>query len=291
MKNIEKWLLLIGVSLIWGSSFILMKKGLIAFSPQQVASLRIFMASIILIPFAIKNIYLLQKKDILFILFAGFIGTGIPPFLFTKAQTVINSSTAGILNSLTPLFALAIGFFLFKLKLNINKISGVFLGLAGAIILFIFKSGDGFSINVHGLLVVLAALCYATSSTMIKSKLQAVKSLHFTSFVFLFIGPPAGIYLLFSDVLSVINTHPYATQAFGYILILSVVGTAIANLMFNKLILVSSAIFAQSVTYLMPVIAVIWGLMDNEAIELADLGGIVLILCGIFLINRPKIVP
>lgn len=284
-NNFRTWLLFLLVSFIWGSSFILMKKGLVAFSPLQVASLRIFIASIIFIPLAIVHIRQLKIKNWYYIVIIGFIGTGIPPFLFTKAQTVINSATTGMLNSLTPLFAIIIGIFFFRIKTDAYKIFGVLLGMAGVCILLFLKSQGDISISIYGLLVVLATVFYAMSSTMLKVFFQQMKPLHITSFIFLFIGPPAGIYLLFSDLPSSFQNEG-SSIAFSYIVLLAVINTALATFLFNKLIQTSSAIFAQSVTYVIPAVAIFWGILDSEKFDMYDLLGIILIIFGILLINK-----
>lgn len=284
-NNFLTWLLFLLVAFIWGSSFILMKKGLVAFTPLQVASLRIFIASIIFIPLVIFHFRQLKIKNWYYIVIIGLIGTGIPPFLFTKAQTVINSATTGILNSLTPLFALIIGIFFFRIKTDIYKVSGVLLGMFGVCVLIFLRSNGNISISIYGLLVVIATIFYATSSTMVKVFFQQMKPLHLTSFIFLFIGPPAGIYLLFSDLPSSFQNEG-AGMAFSYIVILAVINTALATFLFNKLIQTSSAIFAQSVTYLIPAVAIFLGILDSEKLDLFDILGIVLILMGVVLINK-----
>lgn len=284
-NNFLTWLLFLLVAFIWGSSFILMKKGLVAFTPLQVASLRIFIASIIFIPLVIFHFRQLKIKNWYYIVIIGLIGTGIPPFLFTKAQTVINSATTGILNSLTPLFALIIGIFFFRIKTDIYKVSGVLLGMFGVCVLIFLRSNGNISISIYGLLVVIATIFYATSSTMVKVFFQQMKPLHLTSFIFLFIGPPAGIYLLFSDLPSSFQNEG-AGMAFSYIVILAVINTALATFLFNKLIQTSSALFAQSVTYLIPAVAIFWGILDSEKLDMFDILGIVLILMGVVLINK-----
>lgn len=284
-NNFLTWFLFLLVAFIWGSSFILMKKGLVAFTPLQVASLRIFIASIIFIPLVIFHFRQLKIKNWYYIVIIGLIGTGIPPFLFTKAQTVINSATTGILNSLTPLFALIIGIFFFRIKTDIYKVSGVLLGMFGVCVLIFLRSNGNISISIYGLLVVIATIFYATSSTMVKVFFQQMKPLHLTSFIFLFIGPPAGIYLLFSDLPSSFQNEG-AGMAFSYIVILAVINTALATFLFNKLIQTSSAIFAQSVTYLIPAVAIFWGILDSEKLDMFDILGIVLILMGVVLINK-----
>lgn len=228
----------------------------------------------------------LNKQKILDIIIVGSIGVAIPPFLFTYAQTSINSSTAGMLASLTPLFALLVGFLFFKTEINSYKITGVLLGLIGAVILFIFKKGSEVTINEYALLVVLATMCYAISTNMQKAKLQGIPSLQLTSFMFLFIGIPSGIYLLFSDVQNVFQKNQLAWQSFWYIFILAIVGTSLAYWLFNMLIQKSTAVFAQSVTYLMPLVAIGWGLLDGEELLLKDYFGSAFILAGIYLINK-----
>lgn len=262
-----------------------MKKGLIAFTPAQVAAMRIFLASIILIPFALRNLKLITKKNILYLVFVGFIGTGIPPFLFTEAQTVINSATAGTLNSFTPVVALIIGFLFFKMKINFIKFLGVTMGFSGACLLILVKEGEQFDIDLHGLYVVAATICYSSSTFILKHFLQDMKPFNVAVLSFLFIGPPAGIYLLFADLQPVFSSHPFALRSFGYILILAILGSAIATILFNTLVKKSDPIFAQSVTYLMPVVALFWGLFDDEKLSFINYMGIVLILGGVYSIN------
>lgn len=276
------WILLIVISFIWGSSFILMKKGLEAFNPYQVSAIRIFIASLVFIPYALWNIKELTKKLMIDILIVAYIGIFIPPFLLTNAEMVINSSTAGVLNSLTPLFVLVTGYFFYHSRMNIFKIIGVLVGLGGTLILF---SGMEMDFNVHASLVIIASFCYALSANLQKTRLQEINTLHLTAFMFLLMGPTAAIYLVFSDVKTVFENHPLAWQSFGYILILALVGTSVAYFLFNKLIQKSSPIFAQSVTYLMPLVAIIWGMMDGEKLFTKDFFGSILILTGVFLIN------
>jgi len=190
------WGLMLLLSLIWGSSFILIKKGLMAFSPQQVATLRIFIAFLALLPFIILKIRRVFKNKLLYVFFVGLLGSGIPPLLFATAQTKIDSSIAGILNSLTPLFTILLGVLLFRAKTTLLSTSGVILGLIGAAVLMLFKANGVFEINyLHSVLIILATISYATSINMIKSYLQDKPPLDITIIVFLMIGPPAGIYL------------------------------------------------------------------------------------------------
>ncbi len=284
----KAWLLLIAVSLIWGSSFILMKKGLIAFSADQVAALRVFMASLVFIPFAVRRIKLISRQNLIFLILVGFLGTGIPPFLFTEAQTAINSTTAGTLNSFTPVVALIIGSLFFRMKLTIYNIGGVLTGFTGACLLILFRAGAGFDPNFHGLYVILATVCYASSTFLLKHKLQQLQPFDITVLAFLLIGPPAGVHLLVTDIMTPFQQGSQVWFSFGAILILALVGTALATFLFNTLVKESTAIFAQSVTYLMPIVALLWGLVDREDLAMTDYLGVILIIAGVYLINLRK---
>lgn len=286
-KNRQNIIILIALAIVWGSSFILMKKGLEVYSASQLASLRILLACIALLPFSLKALRqctLYQKK---IIVLTGILGSGIPAFLFAFAQTRIDSSVAGILNSLTPLFTLWIGILFFSTFSSVKQTIGIITGLAGALILIIFSSNNSFELNIfYSFLVILATVFYATNVNILKKYLQGVPPVHITSLSFLFIGPLAGIYLLFGDFLYLTMTHEKAFNAFGSIFILSVAGTAYALIFFNKLLQNTSAVFASTVTYLIPIVAVAWGILDGEVFQISDLLGMVLILSGIYLTRK-----
>ena len=191
----KKWFqyaILLLVAFIWGSSFILMKIGLKTFSSNQAAAIRIALAFIVLLPYSIKNLKKLLRKDILSLLVAGFIGSFIPAFLFTKAQTKIDSSMAGMLNSLTPVFTLIVGFLFLQIKFKWIQIIGLIMGLLGAVGLIL--SGNGFSsvnFNSYALLIVLATTFYAININQIKARLSHLTGVQITSLSFFFIGPVA----------------------------------------------------------------------------------------------------
>ncbi|MBI2968366.1 MAG: DMT family transporter [Bacteroidetes bacterium] len=285
--SLQSWILLIVSSAIWGSSFLLMKKGLVAFTPVQVASFRIFLAGIIFLPVAISCLKKVPAKTLWLICLVAIMGTGIPPYLFTTAQTVVDSSTAGILNSLTPVFALIVGSLFFDQKLDKYKISGVILGFAGILFVFSDEGILNFSMNVFALLIVLATVFYAFSSTMVKKYFGQLDPLHLTALVLTFIAVPGGVVLFFSDPVSSFR-NPGGMEAFGYILILALINTSFANYLFYKMIQKSTALFAQSVTYLIPVVALLLGIADGENIGIPEYSGMVLILGGIYLINYER---
>jgi drug/metabolite transporter (DMT)-like permease len=283
-NNRQNIIILLLLSLVWGSSFILMKRGLEVYSPTQLAALRLLLASLALLPFsltAIRKCSLFQKKVIVL---CGIIGSAIPAFLFAFAQTKIDSAVAGILNALTPLFTLMIGFLFFSVRHSGKQSAGILTGLAGALVLILADSGNNFSLNlIYSLMVILATLLYATNVNILKTYLQSVSPVQIAALSFLFLGPPAAVYLLFTDFMQLTLTHEKAFTAFGSVFILGVAGTAYSLIVFNKLLQNTNAVFATTVTYLIPIVAVGWGYYDGEALMLSDLFGMILILSGVYL--------
>ena len=284
-KRWFQYSILLLLAFVWGSSFILMKIGLKSFSSNQAAAIRILLASLFLFPVALRNLKKLKKKDIPSLLIAGFIGSFIPAFLFTKAQTRIDSSLAGMLNSITPVFALIIGLMFFKTKTGWRQITGLVLGLVGAVGLI--SLGEGVSldhINTYALYIVLATVMYGTNVNVIKSNLTHLSGAQITSLSFMFLWPVALIYLLTTDFTPVMESpnwhmHLLALAALG------IIGTAIAMLLMNSLIRYSSAVFATSVTYIIPIFAIIWGLIDGEVITILHVACMTIIMLGVYLIN------
>jgi drug/metabolite transporter (DMT)-like permease len=277
--------ILLVLAFIWGSSFILMKIGMKSFSSEQAAALRILIASVVLTPIALKNFSLLHKKDLKSILIAGFIGSFFPAFLFMKAETRIDSSLAGMLNSLTPVFTLIVGLLFHRTSFRWMQVVGLSLGLAGATGLVL--AGDGFhlgTINSYALYIVLATSFYAISMNQIKSKLPHLTGVQVTSFSFLFIGPVAFIYLLTSDFSPVLENPGWPLHLLA-LAALAILGTALAMLLMNSLIRYSSAVGASSVTYIIPIFAIMWGLLYGEKVTLLHLVCMGFILAGVYLIN------
>ncbi len=287
-KPVVQWTLLIFLAFIWGSSFILMKKGLISFSWDQVASLRIVISAVFLSPILVRNFKQIKSNQWWRICIAGLLGSGIPAYLFPLAQTQISSSLTGMLNSLVPLFTVVIGLLFFRLGFRWMKIMGVVLGLIGALGL-IFSSG---SMNVsegnlaYAALVVLATVMYATNINFIKPFLTEVGAINITSFGFLFTGPFAAAHLFNTDFIEILTTDDSAALNLFYIALLAIFGTAIAVILFNMLIKKVSAVFSSSVTYIIPVFAIFWGLLDGENIQTLQFVCIGIILTGIYIVNK-----
>ncbi len=283
-----QWATLIFLSLIWGSSFILMKKGLRSYSHDQVAALRLFISFVAFIPFIIKNLKKLTKENFVSLLIIGFIGSGAPAFLFTKAQTQIDSSMAGILNSLTPLFTLIIGLVFYKSTAKLINAIGIILGLMGAMGLILQSVNGGViaeNINYYGLFVIVATICYGINVNQVRYKIKGLNGLEITSLAFIFVGPLAGFYLAFSDFSYTLTTKDNLLNL-GYIGILAVVGTVLALVIFNTLIQHTSAIFGSSVTYIIPVFAILWGVFDGETLSILQFFWIALIIVGVYLVNK-----
>jgi len=276
------------LAFVWGSSFILMKIGLKSFSPDQAGALRILMASLALLPLSISNLKSLQKKDLKSLLIAGFIGSFFPAFLFMKAETQINSSLAGMLNSLTPVFTLLVGLLFHKTEIKWMQIAGLALGLLGATGLIL--AGEGFhlgTVNSYAFYIVLATSFYAISINQIKAKLGYLSGIQVTSLSFLFIGPVALVYLLTTNLAPVAASSGWPIHLLA-LATLAIVGTAMAMLLMNTLIRHSSAVAASSVTYVIPVFAILWGVLDGEKITLLHLICMGLILSGVYLISLKK---
>jgi len=285
--KLKSVLILIVLSVIWGSSFILMKEGLKAYSPEVVAALRITIAAVVFLPYLLTKLKQITKLK--YIILFALLEVGIPPFLYTFAQTVIDSSTAGILNSLVPLFTLITGAIIFGVRVTLLKTAGVLIGLSGAVFLVLFAPGSADVINfsnAFGFLIVLATLMYGLGGNILKEYLQDVSSMVITATSFVCMGIPAGLFLLTTDVMSLPLSDPANLRAFAAIATLSIVGSALAIVLFNVVIKQSDALFASSVTYLIPFVAIFWGVLDGEAIGYVHAVSLLIILSGIYLSNK-----
>lgn len=291
--TIKKWVYLITLSIIWGSSYILIKKGLVGLTPLQLGSTRIIMTTVILMIFGWKQLQKIPKNTWKWIILTGFFGTFFPSYLFAFAETVIDSSVAAVLNGMTPLFTLILGLLFFNSSFKWMKIVGVLVGFGGTLVLvsneFTIRSGLS---SWYAFLVVAATLCYSINVNLIKHKLQGVPALAIALGNFIAIVIPAFVVLLFVDFpWTKIISSSEVSSSIGYILILSLFGTALAKVMFNELVSISTAVFSISITYLLPIVAIAWGILDGEQFTLIQWLGCALILLGVYLITdkkRPK---
>ncbi|MEM9884978.1 MAG: DMT family transporter [Bacteroidota bacterium] len=292
MPKLQDYLLLLLLAFVWGSSFIIMKKALAIFPPEQVAALRIFIAALGVLPVLPYSIKRTKWKHLPVIGVIALLGSGIPPFLFTLAQTQISSALAGLLNTLTPLFTFLLGLLFFGVLFKLQKLLGVLLGMLGGIFLILFSTPYSASDNnLYGLFVVLACLCYATSSNTVKEYAQSISPVAISAISFLMIGPFAGIFIFSTDFLYILKTEEGAWTALALIAVLAIVGTAFANMVFFHLTQRTDALFASMVTYIIPLVAIFWGLLDGETIDWTYGVGLLAILSGVYLTSWKKSVP
>ncbi|MEN8251546.1 MAG: DMT family transporter [Bacteroidota bacterium] len=282
------WFLLLILTLIWGSSFLLIKKGLVLLTSGELGALRMFSAAIVLIPIAIKHLKSFTKQQYFFLFIVGFVGSFLPAFLFAEAETELDSAMAGILNALTPLFVVIIGNLFFSQSITPKSTIGILIGFAGTVVLML--SGferDQLVINYFVLYIVLATIFYGTNVNIIKYKLHGIKAIPLTSMAMAMTLPFSIVYLFhnmaFVDKLS---WQPEVMISLGYVVVLGMIGTAFAMVIFNKLVQISSPIFASSVTYLIPIVAVVLGLLDNEVLHLQHYVGMTIVLLGVYITNR-----
>jgi len=282
------WIILVLLAFVWGSSFILMKRGLTVFAAGEVGALRIVIAFVLLLPLAISNLRLIPANSWFYIFITGFCGNLLPAFLFPTAQQHLPSSVAGILNALTPIFTLLIGVLFFSFRLKKWQFIGITMGFAGSIGLSLIQSGGevgGF--NPYALLIVAATICYGISINVIGKYLRQLPSLAISATAMMIVGLPALAYLLITGELPAkFSQGEQAWVALGYVSILGIFGTALGLVFFNKLVKMTSPVFASSVTYLIPVFAMLWGIADSETFGLLHVAGMGLIIGGVYIANR-----
>ena len=278
-----KWIYLTILSLIWGSSFILIKKGLIGLSALQVGSFRIIFASLFLLLIGFKSLKKISRRQWKFVAITSVFGTFIPAYLFAIAETEVNSSVVAILNSLTPLNTLVLGIIAFGITFQKRQVLGVVVGLVGCLLLVLSGNSAAVENNyLYLVLVVIATLSYAINVNLIKKYLHDLNSLSITTGNFAILLLPALLILSTTNISQTI--HVADTQhSIMFVLILGVLGTGIANVVFFKLIQISSPVFATSVTYLIPIVAFFWGLLDNEMLTTIQFFGAFIILIGVYL--------
>lgn len=299
MKNLKEklssespflsWFLLIVLAIIWGSSFILIKKGLDSFSAVQVGTIRISFAFLVMLPFALKslgNVFKVYWKKILIL---GMFSNLFPAILFATAETGLSSSLAGILNALTPIMTLIAGILFFSTSVKMLQLLGLSIGFIGSFALsFIDSVGEIGEFNHFALYVILATMMYGFSGNFIKKYLTGIHPVTLTALAVFTIGPFSIIFLFTTDFIYRFSANDGAWVSLGYLFLLGAIGTALALVLFNKLIQNTTAVFASSVTYLIPIMAVVWGIIDGESFFIMHLFGMGLIILGVYLVNKRK---
>jgi len=289
-----KWILFILLCLIWGSSFVLMKLGMFApdgsqvLSAWQVAAIRIFTSGMVLLPFAIKAWKRIPPEVRGIVLISGWLGSFIPAILFCLAESRIDSALAGTLNAVTPLSTLFIGWLLYRVPVAKSKLTGILVGLAGCILLFMQKAFD--SVNHPGWagLVLVATLCYGWNVQMVRQKLSGISALDIATMAFSGMIPFSFILLMVSGYFSLPIQEGIFVRATLAACILGIIGTAVASIIFYRLVQLSGPLFASLVTYGIPFVAIGWGLVYGEKINIAQVGALAIILGGVYLTNKER---
>jgi drug/metabolite transporter (DMT)-like permease len=283
-----KWIIMLALVLTWGSSYILMKRGLEGYTATQVGALRISITFIVLLPFVWSRLKRIPKNKFWLLAVSGLIGNGIPAFLFAQAQKGIDSEVAGIINSVAPLFTMIFGVLFFKFKTHWYNVIGVFVGLAGAVRL-LSVGGNGFDSNFsYGIYIIIATLLYAININLVKTFFKEIDAMTITVIAYIVIGILSMIILLSGTDFIDRTAHSQSLNSLGYIAVLAVMGTAVAGVLYNYMIKISSVLFAASVTYIIPVVAIMWGVIDGEIFYAEYLIWMLLIFAGVFLVNKEK---
>ncbi|WP_404400921.1 DMT family transporter [Idiomarina seosinensis] len=283
---LQAWFLLGLLALIWGSSFLLIKKGLIAFGAMEVGALRIASAGIVLAPLIARRLRHITKKHWAKLASVGLVGSLIPAFMFSIAQTQLESGITGVLNALTPISTLVIGVLFFHQQARVAQVVGVLIGLFGTVLLMTAGSGGGWTFNSYALLVLIATICYGINLNLIKHKISDLRPLTITGISLLMASIPATLFLFFATDFVVQVQQPDALLSLLAVLILGVVGTAGALIIFNHLVQMTNTVFTSSVTYLIPIVAMLLGILDGEDFWLQHAVGMTAILVGVWFANR-----
>ncbi|BDD08191.1 permease [Fulvitalea axinellae] len=284
------WMILLGLSLIWGSSFILMKRGLEVFSPIEVGALRVSLAGITLLPVALYHFRKFPRKKFFDLFLCGLTNGLLPCVFFPLAQSHTESAVVAIVNALTPLSVILIGYLAFRAKVSRQQAIGVAIGFAGSVVLVTAgATEDSAGFNAYLGFVVLSTLSYGYNINHVKFRLSDMKPLTITAFGLGLMLPVTLSYLFyFSDFVQKMQSGPQAWEALGYLAILGMAGTAMALVIFNKLIQLAGPVFSGAVTYIVPFIAVIWGLFDGETLFLGHFVGMAIVITGLLIANMRR---
>lgn len=263
-----------------------MKEGLKDLSATQVAGVRLIVAGLAMLPFLFKYLKKVTRRDVAPLLVVAFLGNGLPYFLFAFAETQMGSAITGMLNSLVPMFTLLIAVVVFKTKVNRLKVYGVLLGLAGAFVLLLGAGQDTSGNYLYGGLVIVATICYGISVNTLKARLSHFHPLATAAIPLAITLVPTIIYLPIAEPIDLFNLSEQGVYSMAAVVTLGLVGTAIAMIMFNRIIQLSSVVFASSVTYLIPIVALFWGVVSGENIKALHFVGLAIVLAAIYLINK-----
>ena len=286
-QNFSSWALFITLAIVWGSSFILMKEAALSLTGWQIGSIRITAAGIVLLPLAIFHIRKIPLRKLPLVILSGTLGNLFPAFLFAIAiDKKINSSLAGILNSLTPLFVVLVGLIFFGMKVQQKKIIGVVIGFIGLVLLSLTRGTVTIDNYGFTLLILMATVLYGFNVNLVGRYLKEINPLMIATVSMVFIAIPAAIVLSQQEVVSLIRYDREARLAIAMVALLGIVGTAFATAIFYQLIQKAGGLFASLVTYAIPVVAIFWGVLAGENVTVMQIGCLSLILGGVYLANR-----
>ncbi|MGY0407861.1 MAG: DMT family transporter [Polaribacter sp.] len=286
----QKWFYLVLLALVWGSSFILMKKALLGVTPIQLGALRIIFTALFLLAFAPKSLKKIQKKQYKYVAYTALAGTFFPVFLFAYAITNIDSSIVSILNSLTPFNTLIFGAIVFGFSFKRTQFLGILIGLVGTLILILNGAETNPNQNYwYALLIIIASIGYAFNANIVKKYLYNLHALSIVTGNFLLLIIPATVILVCTGFFTTFRFSDVGLmESLGYLALLSVIGTGVAKTIYNKLIQISDPVFSSSVTYLIPIVAIFWGMLDGEKLSHIQLFAGIIILLGVYLVNKKK---
>lgn len=288
ISELKAWSLLIFLSIIWGTSFILIKRSLLAFSPVEVAILRVGISGLAFLPFFIFHFKKLEWNRWWFYLIIALTGSGVPAILYATAQTELSSATSGILNSITPIFALIIGVLVFGNLTSKKQIIGAIIGFIGAAALIVLDkpvdTGEHIPI-FFAMLIIAGTLLYGTNVNLVKHYFQNVRPMHLSAFAFVLLGVPVMLYIPFSNIPEIVVTHPDGLESLLALTFLALMSTFLALIIFYKLVQDTSAVFGSSVAYIIPIVALLWGFFDGEYIGWMHVISMIVILIGVFMIR------
>jgi drug/metabolite transporter (DMT)-like permease len=286
-EKLIHWVLFVILSVIWGSSFILMKVSKEVLNGYQIGAVRIFAAGLVFLPFALSHFSKIPRNKLMLVILSGLIGNFLPAFLFAIAiEHKIGSSLAGILNSLTPLFVILLSLLFFKAKVQQRKIIGVVIGFAGLLVLSLSKGGISLQNLDYALLILLATLLYGINVNLVSYYLKGIDPFHMATVSLAAMGLLAGIIVWQQDVAQLLSSNPNAMLPVVYAALLGIIGSALATLLFYILIKKAGGLFASLVTYGIPVVAICWGIVANENVTWIQVGCLSVILGGVYLANR-----
>lgn len=287
--NLGNWLIFITLSLIWGSSFILMKLGLEQLSAYHVASIRIVVAGLVLLPFAVKNFRKIPKEKLFPVAMSGVLGSLLPAYLFCKAEEGVSGALAGMLNALTPVFAIVIGVCFFQLKISRIKILGIFTAFSGTVLLLLNNGISGSQNFLYIFYIIIATVCYGMNVNLVGRYLKGIPSFTIASVSLLSNAVPALLVLCFTGFFKLPLHDKNLLAATGYAAMLGLVCTSIASILFYQLIKRSGTVFSSMVTYCIPIVAILWGILYGEQVTIAQCLCLLVILAGIFIVNAETI--